>query len=229
MPHANDMPTVAPLSAHDLPYVIAALAHELRGPLNAMAGWSQVVAQSLQRGQPVPEKALDGIFRAISEQTNQLDAMSAVAWGEVAEPVTAGRPMAIDFSRCLREAVAPIDEKGDALLGLDELPTISWRHRAHLQPLAATLITHLRTLRTRLALTRVARRGQAPGLRIRGLDAARAPAGLQALVEGAPLRELRERPRELLACWRLRGAMAEAGLRALRDDDLGIIVAPYRA
>lgn len=218
------------VSPADLPYIVGALAHELRGPLNAIAGWSQVVAHAKENGREIPDKALAGIFRAISEQTTQLDAMSTVSPETARDEATAteGRALRIDFGRCLQDALAQGDPRENTIRGVDSLSGLKWPQRAHLQPLARALVAHLRSVRLPIMLTVLARERRAPSLCIALVDQTVLPAALSALGGGVSLSLLRDKPRQLLACWRLRNAASAAGLSIQVDRDREVIIAPGR-
>lgn len=197
------------IDERDLDALLGALAHELRTPLNALAGWLEVARLSLDRGMPVPEKALTGMARAIEQQTAQIAEFTVRR-----SPVRIGGASNGDLAAALdaahgelrASAASPLLDSIGARSPLRCFDDGHLRQHAGLFLRACVQVCGADSLRARDERT-------APdGLVLIGSAPPVDDAAWQVLTTGAGLQALAPEPRKLLLCWRARAALAGIGV-----------------
>ncbi|MEZ5659863.1 MAG: hypothetical protein R3E83_15425 [Burkholderiaceae bacterium] len=198
------------LDNQEVDALLRALAHELRSPLNALNGWFEIVRQSELRSAAVSPRALDGIARAIADQTELLRSLDGLAGPNRLER---GANRLQDLSECLRRAAAALGtDTGDIFIGLDTLPAVEATFNDALQSACHVLARYLEscTLSVQIGLSA----GASPiGVALAATDHCADNAALLALSPSVRLTDLKDRPRHLLSCWRTRRALADAAIR----------------
>jgi len=84
-------------------------AHDLRTPLNAMAGWLQVLAGISDPASPTRERALKGIHLAVTQQTMLADGLSQISGLQGGTLRSEVAPT--DMARALQDATAWLSEE----------------------------------------------------------------------------------------------------------------------
>ncbi|MEZ5739005.1 MAG: hypothetical protein R3E68_05750 [Burkholderiaceae bacterium] len=211
----------------DLRLLMNALVHELRTPLNAMAGWLEVVRLSADGGKPVPQKALDGIARAVTQQITQVNSLAELAGA----PVRANHQVATlrqSLPRQLRRQLLLIDaavrpaltglpadaDQGAASAGASALDDAT-------RPLCDLLLALLQAMTPggRIELVPTTDESAICTFQFAAPLDASVLAMVGAIDGSRSLDSLAQQPRKLLLCWKLGHLLRGAGLSLVAHAD----------
>lgn len=198
----------------DFAAIIGALAHEQRTPLNAATGWLDLARMSQRKKGPVPEKALEGIDRAVRQHAELLNAVELTCRTILAETERYSERKSFFCEHLTRACRAERWTDRLHITGLPNPGGLMCSDDGSLEPLCHFLLQFLDNI------SEDGRYSMGPGPAARPdqlvLTSASPFSDLvmcQAACGVSPLREMSHRPRRLLRTWKLISHLDSVGLK----------------